>query len=59
MSRARLTIPLLAAPRLFLHLKQWVEEEKKAEPFFFNTHPRLVERIGSTRSVSPRRYSFI
>jgi predicted Zn-dependent protease len=35
------------APKLFRHLKQWVEEEDKPEPFFFNTHPRLVERIAS------------
>ena len=35
------------APKLFRHLKLWVEEEDKPEPFFFNTHPRLVERIAS------------
>lgn len=35
------------APKLFGHLKQWVEEEKKKEPFFFGTHPRLAERIES------------
>jgi predicted Zn-dependent protease len=35
------------APRLFLHLKQWVEEEKEPQPFFFNTHPRLAERVES------------
>jgi predicted Zn-dependent protease len=35
------------APKLFRHLKQWVEQEDKPEPFFFNTHPRLAERIAS------------
>lgn len=35
------------APKLFIHLKQWVEDEKKPEPFFFGTHPRLAERIAS------------
>jgi predicted Zn-dependent protease len=33
------------APKLFLHLKREVEEEKIKEPFFFGTHPRLQERI--------------
>ncbi|HSD51799.1 MAG TPA: tetratricopeptide repeat protein, partial [Candidatus Methylomirabilis sp.] len=42
------------APKLFMHLKQWVEEEKKPEPFFFNTHPRLVERIESYEAILKR-----
>lgn len=42
------------APKLFVHLKQWVEEEKKPEPFFFNTHPRLVERIESYEEILKR-----
>lgn len=42
------------APKLFSHLKQWVEEEKKPEPFFFNTHPRLVERIESYEDILKR-----
>ncbi len=33
------------APKLFLHLKREIEEEKKSEPFFFGTHPRLEERL--------------
>jgi len=33
------------APKLFLHLKKEIEEEKKPEPFFFGTHPRLEERF--------------
>jgi predicted Zn-dependent protease len=33
------------APKLFLHLKREVEEEKIKEPFFFGTHPKLQERI--------------
>jgi Tfp pilus assembly protein PilF len=28
-----------------LHLKKEIEEEKKKEPFFFGTHPRLQERV--------------
>ncbi len=39
------------APKLFRHLKQWVEEEEKPEPFFFSTHPRLVERIASYEAI--------
>jgi predicted Zn-dependent protease len=42
------------APKLFMHLKQWVEEEKKPEPFFLNTHPRLVERIESYEEILRR-----
>jgi predicted Zn-dependent protease len=42
------------APKLFRHLKQWVEEEKTPEPFFFNTHPRLVERIESYEEILKR-----
>jgi predicted Zn-dependent protease len=44
------------APRLFHHLKQWVEDEKKPEPFFFGTHPRLSERIASYDSLLATEY---
>lgn len=33
------------APKLFLHLKEEIEEEQIKEPFFFGSHPRLKERI--------------
>jgi len=33
------------APKLFVHLKKDLEEEKRKEPFFFGTHPRIQERI--------------
>ncbi|MGH7325039.1 MAG: M48 family metalloprotease [Candidatus Rokuibacteriota bacterium] len=39
------------APKLFLHLRQWIEDEKKPEPFFFGTHPRLAERTASYESL--------
>jgi predicted Zn-dependent protease len=35
------------APKLFEALKREVEEEKRDEPFFFGSHPRLSERIES------------
>lgn len=35
------------APKLFTHLKEWVEEEEEKEPFFFASHPRLADRIES------------
>lgn len=35
------------APKLFDHLKRYIEEEKIQEPFFFGTHPRLQERIAN------------
>jgi beta-barrel assembly-enhancing protease len=33
------------APKLFDQLKKDLEEEKRKEPFFFGTHPRLEERV--------------
>ena len=33
------------APKLFMHLKQEVEEEKIKDSFFFSTHPKLSERL--------------
>jgi len=39
------------APKLFEHLKTWVEENDIKEPFFFGTHPRLEERIENYRKL--------
>lgn len=39
------------AAKLFDHLKADLEEEKRSEPFFFGTHPRVVERIESYRAL--------
>jgi predicted Zn-dependent protease len=47
------------APKLFRHLKQWVEDEDKPEPFFFNTHPRLAERIASYEDLIARNPQFL
>ena len=33
------------APKLFMHLKEEIKEEKVHESFFFGSHPRLEERI--------------
>lgn len=33
------------APKVFEHLRAWIEENDIKEPFFFGTHPRLKERI--------------
>lgn len=33
------------APKFFSYLKKESEDEKKKEPFFFGTHPRLQERV--------------
>jgi beta-barrel assembly-enhancing protease len=35
------------AVKLFVHLKQDVEDDKQKEPFFFGSHPRLEERIAN------------
>jgi predicted Zn-dependent protease len=39
------------APKLFVHLKEWREELKLQEPFFFGSHPRLQERIESYQGL--------
>ncbi len=39
------------APKLFLHLKQELEEEKREEPFFFGTHPKLSDRVKSYEAL--------
>jgi predicted Zn-dependent protease len=45
------------APRLFVHLKEQLAEEKKTEPFFFGTHPALDARIENYRSLIQLRYA--
>jgi beta-barrel assembly-enhancing protease len=45
------------APRPFEHLAAWVKEEKIEEPYTFATHPRLEERIESTRALVKERYA--
>lgn len=44
------------APKLFMHLKKEVEEEKIKEPFFFGTHPRLQERIENYESFLKEQF---
>jgi hypothetical protein len=44
------------APRPFEHLAEWVKEEKIEEPYSFASHPRLKERIESTRALLEERY---
>lgn len=45
------------APKLFVHLKHNVEELEIKEPFFFGTHPRLIERIDSYTDLIADRYA--
>jgi len=45
------------APKLFMHLKKEIEEEKIQEPFFFGTHPRIKERIKNYESFINEQYS--
>ncbi len=45
------------APKLFEALKREVEEEKRDEPFFFGSHPRLNERIESYGDLIAEQYS--
>lgn len=44
------------APRPFEHLAAWVEDEKIEEPYTFATHPRLEERLESTRALVEGRH---
>lgn len=44
------------APKLFTHLKKAIEEEKKKEPFFFGTHPRLQERVENYENFLKGQY---
>jgi len=44
------------APKLFIHLKKGLEEEKRKEPFFFGTHPRLKERIRNYETFLETKY---
>ncbi len=39
------------APKLFIHLKEEIKEEKKSESFFFGSHPRLQERIQNYQRI--------
>jgi predicted Zn-dependent protease len=44
------------APRLFMHLKQDVEQQEIKEPFFFGSHPRLQERIDNYNQLIKMNY---
>lgn len=41
--------------KLFEQLKREIEEKKEKEPFFFSTHPRIMERIESYRELIAAR----
>jgi predicted Zn-dependent protease len=42
--------------KLFEHLKKDVEENNIKEPFFFGTHPRLIERIDNYQALLETKY---
>lgn len=44
------------APKLFLHIKEELEEEDINEPFFFGSHPRLNERIKNYERLINQEY---
>lgn len=44
------------APRPFEHLAAWVKDEGIEEPYAFASHPRLEERLESTRALLNERY---
>jgi predicted Zn-dependent protease len=39
------------SPKLFMHIKEWLDDAKVKEPFFFGTHPRLQERVESYQQL--------
>jgi predicted Zn-dependent protease len=45
------------APKLFMHLKEELKEEKISESFFFGSHPRLQERIQNYEHLIDNEYS--
>jgi predicted Zn-dependent protease len=45
------------APRPFEHLASWVKDEGIEEPYAFASHPRLEERLESTRALLGERYA--
>lgn len=42
------------APKLFEHLKQFIEDEEIKQPFFFSTHPNVVARIENYKNLIER-----
>ena len=44
------------SPKLFKHLKHDLKEEKRKEPFFFGSHPRLSERIENYETLLKTEY---
>jgi predicted Zn-dependent protease len=45
------------APRLFEHLQRDVKQQKKQEPYFFGSHPRLQDRIDNYNQFLADRYA--
>ncbi|MGD9851337.1 MAG: M48 family metalloprotease [Nitrospirales bacterium] len=45
------------SPKLFEYLKRDLEEQKLDEPFFFGTHPKLVDRIEEFQEQVKDRYA--
>ncbi len=44
-------------PKLFAHLKEYLEEEKVREPYFFSSHPRVAERVSSYEELLSGTYA--
>ena len=45
---------LKESPKLFEHLKVFVKDEELKEPFFFSSHPKIVERIENFQELISR-----
>lgn len=44
-------------PKLFAHLKRYLEEEKVQEPYFFSSHPRVAERVTAYEELLSGKYA--
>lgn len=46
-------------PKLFAHMKKYLEEEKVQEPYFFSSHPRVAERVTAFEELLSGKYAGI
>lgn len=46
-------------PKLFAHMKKYLEEEKVQEPYFFSSHPRVAERVAAYEELLSGKYAGI
>ncbi|OGX23959.1 MAG: hypothetical protein A3D10_01700 [Omnitrophica WOR_2 bacterium RIFCSPHIGHO2_02_FULL_48_11] len=45
------------APQLFVHLKEFIQEEEGKEPLFFSSHPHVISRIKNYETIIEKDYA--